>query len=126
MALVCIKTCDRIFEANLIKTRLIDSGVDCFLTNENYTSLYPACNGLLGSGIRVMIEEEDADKALDLLGLNSESKIKCPNCNSENITNGSTSKKSGKVLAVLMSLLALIPFTNHKQTYCCKDCKTEF
>ena len=71
MALICIKTCDRIFEANLIKTRLIDAGIDCFLTNENFTSLYPACNGLLGSGIQVMIEEENADKAIDLLGLNT-------------------------------------------------------
>ncbi len=126
MAIICLKTCNDLFEANLIKTRLIDSDIDCFLTNENFTTLYPGYNGMMGAGIQIMIDEKDADKAIELLGQDSATKIKCPNCGSENVAYGLGRKKFGKIALICLSVISMIPFNNIKLAYSCKDCKTEF
>jgi len=126
MAIICFKTCNDTFEANLIKTRLIDSGIDCFLTNENFTSLLPGYNGMVGAGIQIMIDDKDVDKANALLGQDSDTKIKCPNCDSENVIFGLGHKKFSKIILILLSLLIGTPFNNVKLSYYCKDCKTEF
>ena len=126
MPIICLKTCNDIFEANLIKTRLIDSGIDCFLTNENFTSLYPGLNGIMGAGVQIMIDDKDAEKANKILGQNNDKLIKCPNCNSENVVFGLGNKKFGKITWILLSILIMVPFNNLKLTYYCRDCKTEF
>lgn len=51
MNTIRLTTCNDSFEANLIKDKLENEGIECFLTNENFTSLFPIYNGILGSGI---------------------------------------------------------------------------
>jgi len=44
-------TIDSLAEAHMIKGRLLNEGIDCFLTNENITNLMPHYNNMLGSGV---------------------------------------------------------------------------
>jgi hypothetical protein len=68
MKSVNLISCQTPFEANLIKARLEDAGIPSFLTNENYSTLYPVMGNLFGAGVKVMVNEEDFEKAMDLLG----------------------------------------------------------
>lgn len=127
MAIVRLTTCNSIIEANLIKNLLENEEIECFLTNENFTTLMPNWNGILGSGIQVMIDEKDSDRALTLIApQSSESDLKCPNCNSDNVIFGFGYHRFKKIFFVLFSFLNAVPFSNIKQTYYCQNCKTEF
>lgn len=128
MAIIRLTTCNNIIEANMLKDMLENEDIRCFLTNENFTTLVPAYNGMFGAGIQIMIDENDREKAQKLIVTiqNQTDEIKCPNCNSENISFGLGVKKYKKILIVLMSILNFMPFNNLRNTYYCTDCKTEF
>ena len=73
MKTAILTTCNTVLEANLIKGMLENNDIPCFLTNENVTSLLPQFNGLLGSGVNILVDENDLEKAQKLL---AEEKIK--------------------------------------------------
>ena len=60
-------TCDNISEAYFIKDRLTNEGIECFLTNENFTSLLPNYYNLFESGVQVFVFEEEYEKSRELL-----------------------------------------------------------
>jgi hypothetical protein len=128
MQTIRLLTCDNIQEANLIKGRLENEGIPAIVTNENFTTLMPFYNGMLGAGVQVLVHEHDYQRASELLVLNTidDSAIKCPNCSSSNIKFGLGVKKRNKIFMVLLSLLFFVPFGNIKSTYFCLDCRTEF
>lgn len=132
MAVVTLTTCNTSFEANLIKGMLESNDIYCFLTNENFSTIMPMYNGMMGAGVQVMIDESDLERAQELIHANQEdvageeNKIVCPNCNSANVQFGLGTNKVKKVLVVLMSLFTFIPFGNIRNSYYCKDCSTEF
>src|SRR5688572_24240185 len=66
---VRLTTIDNSYEANFLKEDLDQAGIPCFLTNENITNLIPSTFGLLGSGIQVMVAEEELGKAKEVLAL---------------------------------------------------------
>lgn len=127
MATIRLTTCSNTIDANMIKNILENEGISCFLTNENFTSLMPGYNGMLGSGIQIMIDEKDFENAKKLIE-NQENTdvIKCPNCNSDNVVFGLGEKKFKKAIVIILSALFAIPFNNIRNTYYCRDCKTEF
>lgn len=55
-------TCDNSFQANVIKGRLENEGIPCFLKNENFNFLYGGINSN-SIGVDIMINEEDLEKA---------------------------------------------------------------
>ena len=57
---------DTVMDANLAKTKLDAYGVPCFLTEENFTSLYPIRNDIF-PGVRLHIFEKDSDRAREIL-----------------------------------------------------------
>jgi len=127
MEVLRLTTCNSIIEATMIKNLLENEGIECFLTNENFTTLMPGFNGVMGSGIQIMVNNTDLDKANKIINLDQASEIlKCPNCQSENITYGLGSNKIKKIFIIIMSLFAFTPFSNLKSTYYCKNCKIEF
>ena len=67
MKTVILTTCDNSTEAHLIRGNLASEGIESFLSNENYTSLYPNMSGLIGSGIDIMVAEEDLEHALQII-----------------------------------------------------------
>ncbi|MFY8035514.1 MAG: hypothetical protein ACOVMQ_00030 [Cyclobacteriaceae bacterium] len=50
---------DNVIAANIAKTKLDAYGIPCFLTEENFTGLYPLKNDLF-PGVRLHIFEQDA------------------------------------------------------------------
>jgi hypothetical protein len=66
MKTIKLMNCNDSFEANLIKAKLEDAGIPCFLTNENFSSLYPLFPPAWKE-IQVMIREEDLEKAIEIL-----------------------------------------------------------
>jgi hypothetical protein len=127
MSIIRLTTCESIIEAGFLKHILENENIECFLTNENFTTLVPIYNGIMGAGIQLMIDEKDYERSSELIHKPTISnRILCPNCNSTNISFGFGSKKELKTLGVILSLVVLIPFGNIKRYYYCKDCKWEF
>ena len=126
MRTVEIKTCDNPQDAALIKGRLENEGIPCFLINENFSALMPQFNGMMGCGIQIIIDRSDYEKAAAILKINKNAEkeqMRCPFCNSTKIRFAPGKRK---ILAVLLSLLAWIPFGNIKKTCYCTECKSEF
>ena len=57
---------DTVMQANLAKTKLDAYGIPCFLTEENFTSLYPFRNDIF-PGVRLHIFEKDATQTREIL-----------------------------------------------------------
>ena len=127
MSIIRLTTCNNIIEANMVKHMLENKEIECFLTNNNFTTLMPGFNGILGAGIQIMIEEKDLEKANALLSIEANPEIiKCPNCNSENISFGLGENRIKKVFFAILSVFISTPMNNIRGTYYCKNCKQDF
>lgn len=127
MAIIKLTSFDTSTEAHLFKAILEDNEIRCFLTNENFSSLMPQYNGIMGSGIQIWIDEQDLEAAQEILLKQRTEKEKiCPYCGSVNIGFGLGKNKTKKIWIIILSLFAGIPFGNIKYTYYCKDCSETF
>ena len=121
-------TSDSLTEAHIIKGRLLNDGINCFLANENFTNLMPLYNNMLGSGIQIIINEKDIEKARIIIKDKIEpnnNELICPNCGSDNIGLGLGNGKAFKIFNIIIALISFLPIGNLKPKYYCKDCKTE-
>ena len=57
---------DTVIKANIVKTKLDAYGIPCFLTEENFTSLYPLRNDIF-PGVRLHIFEQDKEEVSKIL-----------------------------------------------------------
>jgi len=57
---------DTVIQANLAKTKLDAYGIPCFLTEENFTNLYPLRNDIF-PGVRLHLFEKDRQRAEEIL-----------------------------------------------------------
>lgn len=128
MRFVNLCTVDNSFEANFIKEELAEHGIPCMLTNENITSLMPHMNGILGSGVQLLVDRDNLDLARDILDKRrSKAVIACPDCGSKNIKYGlGTKSKPKKMFALIIALILASPTRHIRQTYFCQECKREF
>lgn len=126
MKTVILTSCNNSVEAKLIQGNLANEGIDSFLSNENYTSLYPNMNGAMGSGIQVFVKEEDAERALKVINANDRS-VHCTSCNSADV-NQIVSKNILKTAAVLIwsFFVSGSSFGNVKAKYHCNECGSDF
>jgi DNA-directed RNA polymerase subunit RPC12/RpoP len=124
MKLALLTTCDNTIKANLIRTKLEAEGVLCFLNNEHFTSLMPHFYNMMGSGVRVMVPEEDLDKAREIMPVNT-GKIRCPNCDSGSIVNKNESI-ANKLMVAFIGIFFLSPVGNLINNYTCTDCRQQF
>ncbi len=67
MKTTLLTTVNSAVEAHLIKGMLNNNGIECMITNENVSTILPHYNNMLGGGIRIMVAEEDFDKAYQLV-----------------------------------------------------------
>ena len=121
-------------EANIIKTRLLDAGVQCFLSDENAITVNPLYNQALG-GVKLHIFEKDSDLATSILQDNDvalsletlaqEAEI-CPKCGSNHVGFVKSAKNTPGILTFLsLFFLMLYPFQT-KKVYHCFNCQHEF
>ena len=128
MKTIRLITCDSITEAHFIKGRLNNEGIECFLTNQNFTNLMPLYNNMLGAGIQVFVRESDLDKARHFINDKLEPnnvELTCPYCDSNQIGLGIGKHKGLKIFNMLIAISMAIPIGNLKPKYYCKNCKEE-
>jgi hypothetical protein len=126
MDFVRLVICDNVVEANLIKGRLENEGIYCFIINENFSTLMPHYSRMLGAGIQIMVSDKDYEQAIEVLQLNIKQENVCPNFGSSKVKIGLGRNKFKKIIAIIISVLSGIPFNNINSSFQCKDCKTEF
>ena len=64
--IIIYESYDTVMQANLAKTKLDAYGIPCFLTEENFTSLYPFRNGIF-PGVRLHVFEKDRERVKEVL-----------------------------------------------------------
>ena len=121
-------------EANIIKARLLDSGVQCFLSDENTITINPLYSQALG-GVKLHIFEKDielvnkilADENVQLPAEEPQPGLRvCPNCGSSHVAYVQATKKRFSIPVIIISFLLMVyPFYTRK-TYHCFDCEHEF
>ena len=134
MNLITIKTFDNTVDAHILKARLENEAIVCYLFDENIVSINPLYNITVG-GIKLKINEIDKSKALEIITEientpstnEKDEKISCPKCNSSNVfLNHRSINGLGAIISVISSfLLTIFPFY-FKTIYKCKDCGKEF
>lgn len=64
--IIVFEAYDTVIQANLAKTKLDAYGIPCFLTEENFTGLYPIRNDIF-PGVRLHIFEHDQERVKEVL-----------------------------------------------------------
>lgn len=133
--IICYAVYNDLTNAYLVKNILEETDVFSFIENENITTANPFLANAVG-GIRLMINENDFEKAKQILNeispeeseaeetLEKQTIIEtyCPECNSTN-----TRKEDVSAAAFVISILTLgfpIPFLKRK--YHCFNCGHEW
>jgi len=124
-------------EANIIKAKLEDADIPCFLTDENVATIQPLFNQAIG-GVKLNVFEKDVERINDLLADDlalevpeieteqAEEKVACEKCGSNNVSYGlATKNKYSWWVAVLSILMTVYPFKANK-CYHCYKCGHEF
>lgn len=130
--LVTIATFWETWEAHLARDRLLDAGINCFLSGEHFVATY----WLLASadrGIKLKVAELDAPEAVKILEADEKEEIKetadsgsdsqeenevCPKCQSADIEYERFSRK----VFFLSILLLKFPLPFPGKHYRCKSC----
>lgn len=112
--------------AHIVRTRLEDSGISCFIVDENMGTVYPAYNAAIG-GIKLKIFARDFEKckaiiaednALDIENLPAETQVVCPYCGSNNVRYGAATGENVGWFAKLFSLVKLNSFIDNYDWHC--------
>ncbi len=124
-------------EAQIVKARLEDSGIPCFLTDEHVATINPLYNQAIG-GVKLNVFEKDIAQIELLLkeetteigespaveGLADQ--VICEKCGSANVSLGQATQKRFSWWVTIVSLLLLVyPFKTNT-CYHCYDCGHEF
>jgi len=123
--------------AHIIRTKLEDNGIHCFIADENMIGVNPLYNQAVG-GVKLKIFERDLQKCRDILAADgdlheqdhyeidedTDSAVICPYCASTNVGYGITTEKKSSWLTSLLSTIFL-PFTADKQWHCF-NCRRDF
>lgn len=130
--LVTIATFWETWEAHLAKDRLLDAGINCFLSGENFIATYWLLV-IVEGGIKLKVAESDATQAKKILenlkspqaeeasDNNSDDQAEnevCPKCQSTDIEYERFSRK----IFFLSILLLRFPLPFPANLYRCKSC----
>ncbi len=128
--IIVFESYDNVIMANLVKTKLDAYGIPCFLTGENFTSLYPISNDIF-PGARLHIFEKDLPSVKEILAEGKPSGpravFQCPRCLSRNVVFEESEKGYlGRLfVSVFRFLMAMNPLPRTKN-YHCNECGMEF
>ena len=134
MSLVTIRTFDNAVAAHMLKSKLENEGIPCYLFDENIVSLNPLYNVTVG-GIKLKINELDRERAQQVIHAIEEAPLlkdnnellSCPSCDATDLIAGYKSMKGLKgILSAAVSFLLLVFPIYYKTVYKCKQCGTEF
>lgn len=125
MACFHVTTCNNLIDAHMIKHMLENENIPCFLHNEQTANLIPG--NVYQVGIKVMVHEQNAEKALRLLNQYDEKKaLVCPCCSSANVMVDFGSNWFVKIIYIFISVILALPSGKLKSRYTCKNCGSYF
>jgi phage FluMu protein Com len=126
--IIVIRRFDSPIEANIVKGKLLDEHIQCFLKDEHIVGIIPYYSTAVG-GVKLMIFENDKERANELLNQlrsNYKEEVKCPSCGSLNVHYITEKHNTWNWFSLLVSfLLCIYPFYLKKK-YECGDCKSVY
>jgi hypothetical protein len=74
MSFVVLQRFENYIDAHIVKGRLEDQGIHCWLKDENLSALIvdPILTNAVSGGIKLMVPEDELQKAIDILNQPSE------------------------------------------------------
>jgi DNA-directed RNA polymerase subunit M/transcription elongation factor TFIIS len=126
MEFIPIRSYDNYIKANLVISKLFQENINCYLKDDNITTIFPVISNAVG-GVKICVSENDLTKAQDLLlQIEEEEKVACPKCANKNVhyevENGNV---SNWLLAVASWFLASYALKG-KEVYHCYTCDYKF
>jgi predicted RNA-binding Zn-ribbon protein involved in translation (DUF1610 family) len=128
MEFVQVDAYNNYVEANIVFGRMRDEEIECWLKDENTSTIIPIWN-LATGGIRLMVAKKDVEKALQSLNqFREEKRVKqsCPHCGSSNIELVSTPRKVINWISAITTFFLSDYAMAVEKVYHCFDCKHEF
>ncbi|QNK63850.1 DUF2007 domain-containing protein [Pedobacter sp. PAMC26386] len=138
--IVVFKTFYNPIEANIVKTRLIDAGIQCFLTDENIANINALYIQAIG-GVKLNLFAKDVELARSILSENISASafseiapdiendtiaLTCPNCGSHDVGYVQPTRKRFNILTTVIALIFFVyPFYS-KKVYHCFNCLHEY
>jgi hypothetical protein len=119
------------YEAYIIKTKLLDAGVECFVSSDLIPDILPYLSNSNGGSIGIYVNKSDSEDALAILNDKIESPeltVHCPKCNSKNVRIRWNFIFFIKLIIIFLAsifFVFLAPFRK-KLNYRCNDCGTTF
>lgn len=123
--IIVFESYETTLKANLAKTKLDAYGIPCFLTDENFNSLYPFQNELI-PGVRLHIFERDKERVKEILeetAILEPDVLLCPVCGSTQIKENFN--EPGLMKELTQSVLTGL-FLAPKKEYTCQTCGCNF
>ena len=119
---------DNYVSAHIVKGRLEEEGIICWLKDENTVTIDPILTNAVG-GIKVMAKTQDADRAIGILRViknEEQAGNPCPRCNSLNIELVSTPRKASNWFSAIIGLFLTSYAPKIDMVYHCFDCGAEY
>lgn len=107
------------FQANVIKGRLESEGIAAEVINEDMGTLFPY-SITDDKGIRIIVHEEDYERAAAIIAQAYAHKQKCPFCGSEN-----TVRTDENIRKTFMEMLRRT-LSGFRRTFSCRSCGKGF
>jgi DNA-directed RNA polymerase subunit RPC12/RpoP len=123
-----VRSYDNYISANIILQRLEAENIRAYLQDENSVTINPPLGNAIG-GIKLMVHEGQAGRALDLINEFEEDYKQanpCPKCGSVNVLYIPQSNNSTNVLAAITSWLFGNYAASIKHVYHCYNCGNEW
>jgi hypothetical protein len=126
--MIKLVTLDNSVKATLLKHKLEQEGIVCFLANEHIGTLFNHLYGVMDTGIQVIVKQEDFTRASEILRLDEQAGriTECPYCGSKDIGFGIGGKKRNRNILFIVFMLLFAGPTSMKNRYYCKHCKEDF
>ena len=127
MDFVLLQSFPNYIDAEIILGRLQNEGIDCWLKDENLSTILPILGNAAGD-IKLMVAEDQLEKATMLLqGFVQEKRnnFRCPKCGSGEIEYVSSPRKTANWLSVIFGLL-FFNYAMPVKIWHCFKCGTEF
>lgn len=128
MNFIHIDTFINYIDANIIQGRLESEGINCWLKDENTVTIDPILTNAVG-GIKLMVADVQAERAVELLYSFREEKkklIRCLHCGSGNVEFVSTPRKASNWIGALFGFFFGDFAIAVDKVYHCFDCEREF
>ena len=110
-------------DAYLAKHQLENENVFCFLENETISSVLPGYTGMFNSGIKLRVDFENIQRAIDILENNEV--LQCPKCFSTEVLVSKNSKRNNIFIAII-GLLIASPIGKVNSYWECSKCNQQF